>query len=60
MDCIGVYPLFTKAAIKEAKEKMHPLHTKSMWVTPDNSGMCPYDIGKSFDAAATLYTATKE
>jgi hypothetical protein len=56
-DAIAIYPLFTKEAISEAKEKMHPQHTKSMWVNPASVNRCPYSI--ELDAASTIYTITK-
>jgi propanediol dehydratase large subunit len=52
-----VIPVFTKEAIAEAKEKMHPRHTESMWTRIINANQCPYQI--THDAATAIYAATK-
>lgn len=54
---MGIYPLFTKQAIEDAKEKMHPRFSKSMWVNPANMNQTPYS--PKLDAVATIYLATK-
>lgn len=60
-DCDGdtyvVYSLLTKEAQEEAKNKMNPRHSKSMWTSVTNSGKCPYGI--ELDAATAIYSVTK-
>ncbi len=56
-DTMAIYPLFTKKANEEAKTKMHPRHSKAMWVAPHAYNHCPYVI--TLDAATAIYTATK-
>jgi DNA-directed RNA polymerase beta' subunit len=56
-DAVAVIPVFTKEAIAEAKEKMHPRHTESIWTRITNSNQCPYQI--THDAATAIYAATK-
>lgn len=56
-DTYVVYSLLTKEAQEEAKNKMNPRHSKSMWTSVTNSGNCPYGI--ELDAATAIYSVTK-
>ncbi len=56
-DQCAFIPLFTNESIKEAKEKMHPRYSKSMWTSVTNISSCPYTI--ELDAAAAIYASTK-
>lgn len=56
-DAYAVAALFTKEAQKEAKEKLHPKYTKSMWTAVTSANKCPYSI--TLDAMTAIYAATK-
>lgn len=57
-DAIAVFPLFTKEATEEAKRKMHPKYSKSVWAdTVSNLGI-GYFI--ELDAATSIYNMTLE
>lgn len=57
-DAVAVYPLFTKEATEEAKAKMHPRYSRSVWQESRTDGGVGYDIG--LDAATSIYNATLE
>lgn len=57
-DTVEILPLFSKEAQNEAKEKMHPLYSKSKWQDTLNNNTIIY--GFIHDALATIYRATKE
>lgn len=57
-DTLEILPLFSKEAQAEAKEKMHPLYSKSKWQDTLNNNTIIY--GFIHDALATIYRATKE
>lgn len=57
-DQCAVLALFTKEAQEEAKTKMHPAHTESIWRYVTNVGQSPYQI--KLDAATAIYSATKQ
>lgn len=57
-DTMAVYPLFSKEATQDAKEKLHPLHNEGNWVKTTKSTSLGYPI--ELDAAATIYRATKQ
>jgi len=55
-DAMATYPLFTKQATEEAKAKMHPKYSKSVWAeTVTNTGI-GYSI--QLDASTAIYNAT--
>ena len=56
-DTVALYPLFSKKANDEAREKMNPRTSESMWQSPANSGKIMYDL--KLDAAVIIYTVTK-
>ncbi|MFW6242549.1 MAG: hypothetical protein ACOC2W_00150 [bacterium] len=56
-DTMAVYPLFSKEATKDAKEKLHPKHNSGNWTKTTQSSSLGYPI--ELDAAATIYRATK-
>lgn len=56
-DAYAVFALFTKEAQEEARSKMHPRYTESMWSSVVSADKCPYQI--TLDAATTIYAATK-
>lgn len=56
-DAYAVIALFSKEATKEAKEKMHPVHSKSMWTSVTNITKNNYSI--EMDAATAIYKATR-
>lgn len=56
-DTVALYPLFSKKANDEAREKMNPRTSESMWQSPSNSGKIMYDL--KLDAAVIIYTVTK-
>ena len=55
-DTMAVFPVFSKEATQEAKEKMNPKHNKGNWITAMNADSFGYPI--ELDAAATIYMAT--
>jgi DNA-directed RNA polymerase beta' subunit len=57
-DQVAVLALFTKEAQEDAKTKMHPRHTQSMWTSVVSANKCPYMI--TLDAATAIYAATKQ
>ena len=57
-DQYAIYALFTEEAINEAREKMHPRYSKSVWNSVTTSSKCAYSI--TLDGAAAIYYATKE
>lgn len=56
-DTVALFPLFSKKANDEAKEKMNPITSSTMWNDPAKSGKVLYDL--KLDATAIIYTATK-
>lgn len=56
-DTVAIYPLFTKKANEDAKMKMNPRFTKSVWVSPMNANGTNYAF--KLDYASTAYTATR-
>lgn len=57
-DTLAVFPLFTKESDDEAKNKMNPRITKSIWTSAVNTDRISYSL--KLDLAATIYTVTKE
>lgn len=55
-DALAVFPLFTKEAIEEAKQKMHPKYSKSVWSKSTSNIGVGYSI--ELDASAAIYNAT--
>ena len=55
---MAVYPLFTKEATVEAKLKMHPKYSKSVWYQTITNKNAAYSI--MMDAAVCIYNATLE
>lgn len=56
-DTVALFPLFSKKANDEAREKMNPITSSTMWNDPAKSGKVLYDL--KLDATAIIYTATK-
>lgn len=56
-DTVALFPLFSKKANDEAREKMNPITSSTMWNDPARSGKVLYDL--KLDATAIIYTATK-
>jgi len=56
-DTMCVMALFTKEAQDEARTKMHPKYSKSLWTSVTSANKCPYSI--TLDAATAIYAATK-
>ena len=56
-DAYAVVALFTKEAQHEAKTKMHPKYTDSMWTSVTSVNKCPYTI--NLDAMTAIFAATK-
>jgi len=56
-DTMVFFPLFTKEANEEAKKKLSPLNTKTMYPNPSWTNQQIYQL--TLDAAATVYTLTK-
>ena len=57
-DTLEILPLFSKEAKQEAKEKMHPLYSKSKWQDTLNNNTIIFSF--TLDALATIYRATNE
>jgi len=57
-DAVAVYPLFTKEATEEAKIKMHPQFSRSVWQESRTQNTAGYEI--NLDAATAIYNATLE
>jgi len=57
-DQMGVYSIMTVEATEEAKQKMHPRYSKSVWYQPVSNGDVAYSI--KLDAAIAIYNATLE
>jgi hypothetical protein len=55
---MAVYALFTKEAIEEAKKKMHPKYSRSVWAESISNNGVGYSI--QLDGAASIYNATLE
>jgi DNA-directed RNA polymerase beta' subunit len=55
-DTAAVYSLLTNEAQKQAKEKLNPIHTKSIWTPVTNYDKVIY--GLNMDAAIAIHTAT--
>lgn len=56
-DALAVVALFTKEAQNEAKTKMNPKYSTSMWTAVKSANECPYSI--TLDALTAIYAATK-
>ena len=56
-DTYAVMALFSKQATKEAKEKMHPKYTNSMWTSVTSIDKNNYVI--KMDAAVAIFNATR-
>lgn len=56
-DTVALFPLFSKKANDEARDKMNPIVSTTMWNDPAKSGKVLYDL--KLDATAIIYTATK-
>lgn len=56
-DTYACVALFTKEAQEEAKQKMLPTNSSSMWTSVTSSSSCPYQI--TLDAMTAIYSATK-
>lgn len=56
-DTVALFPLFSKKANDEAREKMNPITSSTMWNDPAKSGKVLYDL--KLDATAIIYTVTK-
>ena len=56
-DTMAVIALFSEESIKEAKEKIYPVTSKSAWTSVKNYNNIQYSI--ELDAAAAIYSATK-
>lgn len=56
-DTMAVVALFTKEAQNEAKTKMHPKYTESIWTSVTSANKCPYSI--QLDAMTAIYAATR-
>lgn len=57
-DAMAIFPLFTKEATEEAKKKMHPKYSKTVWQDTVSSNQIGYHI--ELDAAVSIYNATLE
>ena len=55
-DTVAVYALFTEQAQKEARTKMNPKYSKSIWTPVASTNRVAYDI--NLDAAAAVHHAT--
>jgi len=56
-DQVAIVALFTKEAQEEAKTKMHPKYTTSMWTSVLSANQCPYVL--KLDSAVAIYAATR-
>jgi hypothetical protein len=56
---MAVFPIFTKEATEEAKKKMHPQYSKSVWMETRTISGVGYGTDM-LDAAASIYNATLE
>ena len=57
-DAMAVFPLYTKEANEEAKRKMHPKYSKSVWYDSVSNTGIGYSI--QLDASTAIYNATLE
>jgi len=55
-DTMAIYSLLTDEAQKQAKEKMNPINTKSIWTSVTNYNSSAYHL--TLDAAISIYSAT--
>ncbi len=55
-DTAAVYSLLTNEAQKQAKEKLNPIHTKTIWTPVTNYDRVIYEL--KMDPAIAIYTAT--
>lgn len=55
---MAVFSVFTKEATEEAKKKMHPQYSKSVWMETRTISGVGYGI--ELDGAASIYNATLE
>lgn len=55
-DTAAVYSLLTNEAQKQAKEKLNPIHTKTIWTPVTNYNKVIYNL--NMDAAIAIHTAT--
>ena len=56
-DAIAIYGLYTKEAVEEAKQLMHPKYSKSVWMNTVSNKDISYGAGL-LDASAAIYNAT--
>jgi DNA-directed RNA polymerase beta' subunit len=55
-DQMAIFPIFTKEATEEARLKMHPKYSKSVWYESVTNNKIAYRI--MLDAAVSIYNAT--
>ena len=55
-DTVAVYALLTREAQEEARTKMNPKYSKSVWIPTSSANKIAYSI--DLDAAAAVYHAT--